>query len=394
MRPLTLLLLTFILASCQWLPEPPPSQPTPALNSPLRKRIAFFTMGMPRDDTGRRLKEGLYTITPDGNTVKFLRGVGASEYDPDRPILSFDGQKIIYSAIMLTTVDGVYGNQENDILLATFLNKYDNDNNDVGPSAPAFSPDGRHLGFLATWHDDYTFSDTRRFFFVPTDRQTELDISSPGGHTIDFAWSPDGYKVAVSHTSEIPEHEHQLAPAQIYIDTLFGENRAGVNLTAAYTKELEECSSQVVIDCKGFIQPAWSPDGKKIAFVGDTWADHDLEIYVVNADGTDRVKLTDNDGRDFLPLWSLDGKKILFLSDRDGLGLFVMNADGSGQKLLTNDCIPDHLRGVAWSPDSQQIVFVSCRSGDQQLYMMNADGSNQRQLTDLPGEKWGTVWIP
>jgi TolB protein len=73
--------------------------------------------------------------------------------------------------------------------------------------------------------------------------------------------------------------------------------------------------------------PDWSPDGSKIAFVGN---DGDSEIYVMNADGSGQTQLTFNTIMDLQPDWAPDGLKIAFTSHRDGHGeIYVMNVDGS-----------------------------------------------------------------
>ncbi|MFW6139613.1 MAG: TolB family protein [Spirochaetota bacterium] len=80
-------------------------------------------------------------------------------------------------------------------------------------------------------------------------------------------------------------------------------------------------------------EPAYNNTGDKIAFVSNQ--DGDTEIYVVNSDGTNLKKLTDNSSVDFSPTWSPDGDKIVFVSDRSGkFELYTMNADGSDQKLI------------------------------------------------------------
>ncbi|MCI0556023.1 MAG: hypothetical protein L0287_34200, partial [Anaerolineae bacterium] len=76
----------------------------------------------------------------------------------------------------------------------------------------------------------------------------------------------------------------------------------------------------------------------KITFQSDR--DGNLEIYVMNADGSGQIRLTNNLSVDMQPAWSSDGRKITFLSDRDGnLEIYVMNADGSGQIRLTNNSL-------------------------------------------------------
>ncbi len=91
---------------------------------------------------------------------------------------------------------------------------------------------------------------------------------------------------------------------------------------------------------QGSFDPSFSPDGSKVLFADDR--DGDLEIYVVNADGTGMRALTDNDTRDFFPSWSPDGSTIVFTSNRDGaMALYVMDADGANQRrLVVEDASP------------------------------------------------------
>jgi Tol biopolymer transport system component len=77
--------------------------------------------------------------------------------------------------------------------------------------------------------------------------------------------------------------------------------------------------------------------------------DGNYEIYVMNADGTEQTRLTDNSARDMNPSWSPDGRKIAFHSRRDGNNeIYIMNADGSEQRNLTNNPAHDWL--PSWSP--------------------------------------------
>jgi Tol biopolymer transport system component len=123
---------------------------------------------------------------------------------------------------------------------------------------------------------------------------------------------------------------------------------------------------------------AWSPDGRKIAFVSGR--DGNREIYVTNADGSGRRNLTRNPAADFAPGWSPDGRKIVFESDRDrNAEVYVMNADGSGQRNLTRNGLLDE--NPAWSPDGRKIAFIGSRDHNSDVYVLNADGSGQRRLT-------------
>ena len=134
--------------------------------------------------------------------------------------------------------------------------------------------------------------------------------------------------------------------------------------------------------------PAWSPDGRTIAFrsardgKGDLYGNGD--VYVVNADGSGLRRLTRNPVAVGSPVWSPNGRRIFFEGGGD---IYVMNADGSGQRTLTRNAAPsrDAADSPHVSPDGRRVVFVSERTGSSQIYVMNADGSGPRRLTHTDG---------
>jgi hypothetical protein len=137
--------------------------------------------------------------------------------------------------------------------------------------------------------------------------------------------------------------------------------------------------------------PAWSPDGSKIAFDSDR--DGDFEIYVMNADGSSPTRLTHSPGVDYDPAWSPDGSKIVFYSSRDGNDeIYVMNADGSSPTRLTHS--PGLDWKPAWSPDGSKIAFDSDRDGDFEVYVMSGDGSDLTKLTDNSAVDAAPSWSP
>ncbi len=118
----------------------------------------------------------------------------------------------------------------------------------------------------------------------------------------------------------------------------------------------------------------------KIAFVSNR--DGNREIYVMNADGTGQTRLTNNKVQDFSPAWSPDGKKLAFLRGKnfpDG-SIYVMNADGSNQAKLEG--APMHARDPAWSPDGSKIAFACPKDAVSEICVIGADGKNLKWLTD------------
>jgi WD40 repeat protein len=134
-----------------------------------------------------------------------------------------------------------------------------------------------------------------------------------------------------------------------------------------------------------------SPDGTRVAV--SRLEQSGEQIYVMNADGSNPVQLTDNDDGGFDPTWSPDGSRIAFVSGRDGdLEIYVMDADGSNVDRLTTS--PGIELSPDWSPDGSTIAFNSQRTGEDEIFLMDADGSNQRNLTDLQADGTGPAWSP
>jgi Tol biopolymer transport system component len=139
------------------------------------------------------------------------------------------------------------------------------------------------------------------------------------------------------------------------------------------------------------IDPAFSPDGTKIAFVSSR--DGNPEIYLMNADGSNPTRLTNHPANDIQPAFSPDGAKIAFASSRAGNPeIYLMNADGSNLARLTNNPALD--RGPSFSPDGTKIAFRSNRDGNDEIYLMSADGTNQVRLIDNPAEDFGPAFSP
>ena len=128
--------------------------------------------------------------------------------------------------------------------------------------------------------------------------------------------------------------------------------------------------------------PSWSPRGHEIAFQGGDVSRP--QLYLIGRDGSGRRRITRSSGHDILPDWSPDGRRIVFVSDRDGNDeIYVVDRDGSHPRRLTRE--PAYDTTAAWSPDGRWIVFAEGRTRrDFGLYLIRPDGTGERRLTS-PG---------
>src|SRR4051794_4582059 len=125
------------------------------------------------------------------------------------------------------------------------------------------------------------------------------------------------------------------------------------------------------------------------------------QIAYHSADGSDQEilvtgggALTSNSWDDRTPAYSPDGKKIAFVSLQDGnQEIYVMDADGGNQVRRTTNPLPD--TDPSWSPDGTKIVYSSLQAGNPDIYVMNADGTGTPQrLTEDAGADTDPAWSP
>lgn len=140
--------------------------------------------------------------------------------------------------------------------------------------------------------------------------------------------------------------------------------------------------------------PDWSPDNKQIAFVSDREGNE--EVYIMNMDGSGLVNLSKNPARDIHPYWSPNGTKLLFNSSRDdeeSFEIYVINIDGTGLTRLTNS--KDVETCARFSPDETKIVCLrGYPGGNDEICVMESDGTGVTDVTQSESNEGWPVWSP
>ena len=225
------------------------------------------------------------------------------------------------------------------------------------------------------------------------DWEVEIYLMNPDGKQIqqlteqpkidkEPAWSPDGQKITFISFRDLAQiPKRGILRGEIYVMNADGTNP--INLTQSVDRPDGRSS--------------WSPDGKQIAFTSAELLNEDTlansNIWVMNADGGNPRNITNHDVLDQTPDWSPDGIRIAFSSNREGnWEIYVMNTDGTNPINLTNHLAKDGRPD--WSPDGNRIAFSSDRDNNLEIYLMNADGTNPINLTQHLAEDNRSSWSP
>jgi Tol biopolymer transport system component len=309
----------------------------------------------------------IYVMNGDGSAITRLTSSGAND---DYPRWSPNGTKILFQSdrdhpdtgymdIYVMNLDG------------SGVTRLTNDPNDDGMAS--WSPDGSKIVFQSMRNGvNY------QVYSMNADSSNQVNLSNNSSSEGEPSWSPDGTKIAYASDRDHAGYD------SVYVMNSDGSNQHAITFS---TGTLEDT------------QPVWSPDGSRIAFVStrnsttETWQETDddgnvitksrlhlnKEVYVMNADGSGHVRLTNDPANDDSPSWSPGGLAILFRSDRERdccdptAQIWSMNVDGTNQANLSNDNNGDY--AANWRADiSSNDSQMASTAGGSQPPVANAGG--------------------
>jgi dipeptidyl aminopeptidase/acylaminoacyl peptidase len=297
----------------------------------------------------------------------------------------------------------------------------------VDSTSPRWSPDGKYLAFISGRHEQ-----PQQVWLLDRNGGEAQQLTTTAQDVKSFAWSPSGDRVVLVLQDASPDEleaaknrEERKDPPEAktkrtrpwVIDRLYFKDdevgyldrrRTHLYVLDVATKRMIQVTSGDYDDS----QPAWSPDGRQLAFTSNRTAEPDRnynsDIWVVDADNADQGKalrqVTTNPGEDHSPSWSPDGKWITFVSRIDVKALdyathhlALIPAAGGEEKILTQ-ALDRWVVGPRFSPDGKSIVFILEDDATQTVASISADGGPVKRwipfrsmVTAFSISKQGTV---
>jgi dipeptidyl aminopeptidase/acylaminoacyl peptidase len=351
-----------------------------------------------------RMLPALLAVVPVSLTAQGPRAIAVSDLAALKtvgtPRISPDGRQVAYT---ISTADPKKDRNSARIWMAPVAGGPAIPMTGTGQpgSNPKWSPDGNYLGFTAARNGGETQVWTLNRMGGEAEQLT--DVKQGIG---DFAWSPDGSRLLLSVSDPKPDRpkgdsSKPETPEPVVVDRLqfkrdnigyLDRRRTHLYVFEIATKKLTQITSGDFEDS----DPAWSPDGKLVAFTSNRTDEPDnnrnSDIWIVAADNTDKGqtlrRLTVNPGADESPAWSPDGRSIAYVTVLDVPAMWyatqylaVIPAAG-GTPALSTRSLDRNVSSPRYSPDGKDIYFLLEDSGESHLARIPAGGG---QVTRVVG---------
>ncbi len=248
------------------------------------------------------------------------------------------------------------GNAEIYVMDADGGNQVNLTNHPAYDGIPDWSPDGTKIAFVSTRNGD-----AAQIYVMEADGKNPIRLTDGLRHKSAPDWSPDGGKIAFTVHPDFRDdvvHHIDVMDAD-------GKNR----------ERLEDFAEE----------PSWSPDGREIAFASQRADGERHDIYVIGADGQGLRRVTHELWGGFRPAFSPDGKRIAYMaSDESFFHIFAVGVDGENRVRLTHK--QQNHGDPAWSVSGRRIAYsVWDNDGPSTIHLMTADGKYLKQLRDDHG---------
>lgn len=215
-----------------------------------------------------------------------------------------------------------------------------------------WSPSGNYMIYLG-------FSSRFELFRIDANGENKTSLSGPSTLPNNASWSPDGQKIAF---------------------TSWDGDLSVMNLDGSNLQNL-------VADVNTYQTPSWSPDMTRLLFTNGF--DNDRDIYFINTDGSNPIRLSIESVYEEDVQFSVDGAKVFF---KGGGDIYSANLNGSGMMNLTGGQGPTD--SFKLSPDGTKIAFSSYMDNITSLYIMTSDGTSQQKLVEPVAGYMGISWSP
>jgi Tol biopolymer transport system component len=265
----------------------------------------------------------------------------------------------------------------------------------VHGGAPAVAPDGSRIVFASER------GGASNFYAVQSDGSAEVQLTQGNERKSAPVWDSrnrrllfsvwaDG-KSAIYSMDPVDKNPHQIGAAPARNPAVSPDGKwAAYSNHRIYVAAIDGSQEHPITEGVALeFDPVWSPDGKQIAFVRSGGPDRKMNIWVMNADGSGQRQLTHivpEEGKAEWPVWSPDGRQIAmqvgeYSPQKSIAHIWIADAaTGEARKLAPHaEAYTDEM--PAWFPDGKRLAFQSTRTGRMEVWAMNADGSGARQVT-------------